>query len=325
MVETNLVVGLDISKKTFDAALPHKEGYLSQRYNNEMEGFKQLIRDLPSGAHCVMEATGPYYLRLATWLFANGVKVSVVNPLVIKRFSQMRLLRAKTDRADAKMIAAYGKAEEPTIWKPSQDWVMELQQLEAVLEQYDRQRTALLNQTEAFTQSGAGSGKALKLVKQSLRHLDKQTACAEKLMEQLIDEQHHDLLKRLSTIPGIGNKTAIMLIVITDGFSKFSNAKQISSYIGLCPRIVESGTSVKGKSKICKLGMSRIRRLLYLCSWSAIKCNLRCKQMYHRLIEKGKPRMIALIAVANKLLKQAFAIAKNNTIYQENFQSNTCF
>ena len=325
MVQTNLVVGLDISKKTFDVALPLGEGYSHKQYGNDLTGFRQLLQDLPANAWCIMEATGPYYLRLATFLHANKVSVSVVNPLVIKRFSQMRLLRAKTDRADARMIASYGKTEQPPLWQPNAGWIMELQQFEAVLEQYGRQRTALLNQTEAFTQSGISSKKALTIIKQSLRHLDKQIASVEKLIEQLVNQQHADLLQRLSTIPGIGNKTAITLIVITGGFVKFSNAKQISSYIGLCPRIVESGTSVKGKSRICKLGMSRIRRLLYLCSWSAIKCNRACKQMYQRLVARGKPRMIALIAVANKLLKQAFAIAKSNDIYQENFQLNICF
>jgi transposase len=65
-----------------------------------------------------MEATGPYYLKLACFLYQQGIEVSVVNPLVIKRFSQMRLLRAKTDKADAKMIAGYAIAEQPSLWRP---------------------------------------------------------------------------------------------------------------------------------------------------------------------------------------------------------------
>lgn len=133
MVETKLVVGIDISKKTFDVALPHKERYLSEQYSNDVKGFKQLAEALPPGAHCVMEASGPYYLRLATYLHLQGIKVSVVNPLVIKRFSQMRLLRAKTDKADAKMIAEYGKAENPERWDPPQQYILELQQLQSLL------------------------------------------------------------------------------------------------------------------------------------------------------------------------------------------------
>ena len=115
------------------------------------------------------------------------------------------------------------------------------------------------------------------------------------------------------------------LIVLSGGFTKFENAKQLCSYIGLSPRIFESGTSVRGKSRICKMGMSRIRAMLYVCAWSAKKCNKACKEFYNRLIEKGKPKKVALIAVANKLLKQAFAIAKSDNYYSENSLNFTCF
>jgi transposase len=325
MTETNLMVGIDVSKKNFDIALPNQKGYLSQQYSNDVKGFKQLLKALPPGVQCVMEATGPYYLRLATYLYLNGIKVSVVNPLVIKRFSQMRLLRAKTDKADAKMIAEYGKAEQPALWKPSEGYLLELQQLETVLEQYGRQHTAMLNQQEAFIQSGAINKTVLQSLNQSLKHLEKQCKRVEERMKELIEQQHNDLLIRLSSIPGIGNQTAIMLIAITGGFKKFTTSKQLSSYIGICPRIVESGTSVKGKGKICKLGMSRIRRLLYLCTWSAIKWNSTCKEMYERMISRGKPKMVALIAVANKLLRQAFAIGMSNNKYIKDFQPKACF
>jgi transposase len=117
----------------------------------------------------------------------------------------------------------------------------------------------------------------------------------------------------------------MLLIVISGGFTKFSNAKQLSSYVGLSPRIFESGTSVKGKARICKMGMSRIRAMLYVCSWSAIKCNKACKELYQRLLGQGKSRRLALIAVANKLLKQTFAIATKGTFYEEKFLLKTCF
>lgn len=325
MVETKLVVGIDISKKTFDVALPNKEHYMSKQYSNDVKGFKQLVCSLPPAAHCVMEASGPYYLQLATYLHTQGIGVSVVNPLVIKRFSQMRLLRAKTDKADSKMIAEYGKTENPEPWNPQQQYILELQQLQSLLEQYNRQHTALLNQMEAFTQSGVNNPTVQQSLKQMLKQLEKQSARVEQQMDSIVDEHHQELMNRLCTIPGIGRKTAMLLIVISGGFKKFSNSKQLSSYIGLCPRIIESGTSVKGKAKICKLGMSRIRRLLYLCTWSAVQCNEQCKQMYDRLVAKGKPKMVALIAVANKLLRQAFAIGTTLNPYIKNFDSKVCF
>jgi len=325
MIDTNLTVGIDVSKKTFDIALPNPKGYSNQQYSNDEKGFKQLVRHLPLEVHCIMEATGPYYLRLATYLHLHGIQVSVVNPLVIKRFSQMRLLRAKTDKADAVMIAEYGKTEKPELWQPSEEYIIELQQLQAIVEQYGRQHTALVNQQEAFSQSGKNNKVVVGSIKQSLRHLEKQSVAVENRIKQIINKEHSDLLTRLSSIPGIGEKTAIMLIVITGGFKKFSTSKQLSSYIGICPRVFESGSSVKGKPKICKMGMSRMRRLLYVCTWSAIKWNKTCKQMYERMVSKGKAKMVALIAVANKLLKQAFAIGTNNSFYQKDFQQTPCF
>jgi len=126
------------------------------------------------------------------------------------------------------------------------------------------------------------------------------------------------MFNQLKSIPGMGSKTSLLLIVISGGFSKFNNHKQLASYVGISPRIFESGTSVKGKSKICKMGMSKIRALLYMCAWSAKRCNETCKALYDRLVEKGKSKKLALIAVVNKLLKQAFAIATKKILFSEN-------
>lgn len=137
-------------------------------------------------------------------------------------------------------------------------------------------------------------------------------------MEAIIKEHHKLMFEQVQSIPGIGKKTSLLLVVISGGFTKFENAKQLSSYVGLSPRIFESGTSVKGRVRICKMGMSRIRAMLYVCSWSAIRCNKACKELYDRLVAKGKSKRLSLIAVANKLLKQAFAIATKGEYYQEN-------
>ena len=95
----------------------------------------------------------------------------------------------------------------------------------------------------------------------------------------------------------------------------FESAKQLSSYFGIAPRLYESGTSIKCKSKICKMGMGLVRKLLYLCALSAVKCNKKCKDLYERLLEKGKSKKKGLTAVANKLLRQAFSIVKNKTVF----------
>lgn len=318
-------VGIDISKLDFDVAIEQEEGYQHLKLSNDKKGFRQLVAGLTTESHIVMEASGPYYVGLASYLHEQGLVVSVVNPLVIRRFCQMRLSRAKTDKKDAKMIATYGRAECPEAWIPSADYIQELRQLQATSDLLDKSRTSLLCQQEAFDQLPVQSKEASKSIHKAVKALEKELAAIEQKMQQIIIQYHGDMYDRLQSIPGLGKKTALLLIVISGGFTRFTESRQLSSYIGICPRIYESGTSVKGRGHITKMGMSRIRAMLYLCSWSAKRYNKACKELYDRLVAKGKSKRLALIAVANKLLKQAFAVATQNTLYQEDYLKNICF
>lgn len=150
--------------------------------------------------------------------------------------------------------------------------------------------------------------RSITIQKKRIERLDKQ-------IEELIAEDDKTVVKRLCSIPGIGKKTAVAVLTATKGMHGFNNYRQVSSYFGLCPRIYDSGKSVHGKAHICKMGMGWIRRLLYMCSISASQYNKACNDLYLRLTEKGKPIKVILIAVANKLLKQIFAIIKNNCSY----------
>lgn len=325
MAKVKKIAGIDVSKKFFDVCFGLEGASSVKRFSNDLAGFKELMGQLFVDTHCVMEATGPYYLRLAFFLHEQGVKVSVVNPLIIRRFSQMRLSRAKTDKADARIIAAYGIKEEPAGWEPPRSYVVQLQQLQALSDQLQKHYRALSNQLEAFSVSGLLEKELGRLIARELKHTEDQVARIEKQMQEIVNSYHGEMMDKLTSIPGVGKKTAMSLIVLSGGFKKFSNYKQLSAYVGLSPRIYESGTSVKGRSRICKMGMSRIRALLYVCSWSAKRCNAACKELYDRLVANGKSKRLALIAVANKLIKQAFAIATSNVAYDKNYGKNICF
>lgn len=322
--ETNYT-GIDISKQFFDVAILQEGKYRYHKFSNDILGFKALLEVLPGQAHVVMEASGPYYLRLACFLFGRSVALSVVNPLVVRRFSQMRMSRTKTDKKDAMMIADYGRTEKPELWQAPEQHVIGLQQREAVLSNLTKERTALSNQLESFTHSGMMDNPLKTMMEKELEHKEKLIAQLNREMEKLAGDHYKELLKDLQSIPGIGKRTAMALVVLSGGFERFDDHRKLSSYVGICPRLFESGTSVKGRARICKMGMSRIRAMLYICAWSAKKCNRACKELYERLTSKGKPKKVALIAVANKLLKQAFAIAKQKTTYNENYSKITCF
>jgi transposase len=318
-METKVTVGIDISKNTFDVALPTttKDSYRHLKFSNNAEGFKKFSAHLTPNSACVMEASGVYYLQLAIYLHDQGMKVSVVNPLTIKRFSQMRLMRTKTDKRDSAIIAEYGKVENPIEWKPRAEHMLQMQQLQALQDSFIGQSTRLKNQQEAFAESGINNKIGAKILLKEIEHVTKQIELIEEELTKITLTFHQDLFQRLQTIKGIGKRAAMTLILITDGFERFENSKQLCAYVGLSPRIFESGTSVKGKVKICKMGMARMRKLLYLCAMRARTCNKACKEMFERLTERGKNGKLALIAIANKLLRQAFVIGKSQMIYKE--------
>jgi len=123
MVKVKKIVGIDVSKLTIDVY----DGEKSYQFKNNIKGFNQLIKK--TKGHYVMEATGSYHVKLASYLFEGNCLVSVVNPLVIKRYSQMRLLRAKTDKSDAVMIYEYGQFDELKLWVAPKDYIVEVKQL----------------------------------------------------------------------------------------------------------------------------------------------------------------------------------------------------
>lgn len=176
---------------------------------------------------------------------------------------------------------------------------------------------------ESFISTGILDKDLESTLKSIVRFLKNKQNKLEKQIEFNAEKNYNPTLERLKSVPGIGTKTAIMLTVVTSNFDKFKNHKQLIAYARFSPRLYQSGTSIRGKGHICKMGKSQIRKLLYLCSWSAKRCNQDCKKMYDRLKEKSE--RVIKVALENKLLKQTFSIIKNQTYYTENFIEKACF
>ncbi|WP_225037406.1 IS110 family transposase [Winogradskyella sp. SM1960] len=310
--------GIDISRLVFDVT--DSEGNYYQFKNNEF-GFKKFSKLLGCSSHCVMEATGYYHYQLAYHLLELGTKVSVENPLSVKRFIQMGLSKVKTDKSDSKLICAYAEQVELKLWKGNSKNDIECLQIVRTLSVYTKQSTMLKNKLHGEAVLGNPSKEVVRSLKRSLKQLQKEMADLEDKLLALVKTEHQDLLTRLKTIPGIGPKTAIMLIVLTGGFNRFTNASELCSYAGLTPVIRQSGSSVKGRPRISKMGNQKLRNLLFMCSFNACKYNRACRDLYERIVAKGKSKKLALIAVCNKLLKQAYAIAKSGLIYDGNYKS----
>jgi len=168
---------------------------------------------------------------------------------------------------------------------------------------------------------GEPSKEVVRSLKRSLKQLEKEIKGLEDKLLVLVKQSYQELLTRLEAIPGIGRKTALMLVVLTGGFVRFTSVSELCSCAGLTPVIRQSGSSVKGRPRISKIGNQKLRNLLFMCSFNACKYNKACRDLYERIVAKGKSKKLALIAVCNKLLKQAFAIAKSGLIYDDTYRS----
>ena len=310
--------GIDISHLVFDVTDSDGNYY---QFKNSLIGFKKFMKLLDFNSHCVMEATGYYHYQLAYYLQENSVKISVENPLSVKRFIQMKLSKIKTDKSDSKLICEYAKQVDLKLWQGNSKHQLECLQMTRLLSVYTKQSTMLKNKLHGEAVLGQPSKLVVTSLKRSLRQLKKEIDTIEEKLLLLVNEVHKDVLTRLKSIPGIGKKTSLMLVVLTDGFDRFKSGSELCSYAGLTPIIRQSGSSVNGRARISKIGNQKLRNLLFMCSFNACKYNKACKAIYDRIVAKGKSKKLALIAVCNKLLKQAFAIAKSGLIYDDTYRS----
>ena len=318
MIENTNYFGIDISKDVFDVV---GSNGLFHQFSNTSSGFKNFIELTNTSSHCVMESTGVYHLRLAYYLISHDIKVSVENPLSVKRFIQMKLSRIKTDKSDSKMIYEYAVLTNPRLWTGQTKRQMECSHLLSLSNLYTKEIIALKNKLHSEKAQGSPVTRVIISINKSMKYYQKEIESLELVVSKLVKEEYQDLHSRIKSIPGLGAKSSALLIVLTDGFERFNKASELCSFAGLTPIIRESGSSIRSRPRISKMGNKRLRKVLFICSFSASKHNKACRELYNRIVAKGKSKKLALIAVCNKLLKQAFSIAKSNLWYDQNYKS----
>ncbi len=317
-----LVAGVDVSKDTLDVCFNDEQGrehYL--KIQNTAKGHKLLLGKVGAERTFVMESSGPYYLRLAFSLQQAGCDVRVENPTRVKRYIQMQLERNKSDKKDARWLFRYGVEQEAAQWQLPPAESLKCAQIMGLVDLYTRQATMIQNQLHSLKQVPVICPEVVRSLQRSLRSVKAEIRKLEHQLQDLLQVWQGEQLKCVSSIPGLGKRAVALLIVYTEGFTKVQNHRQLIALAGLAPREHTSGTSIRGRKGICKIGNGYLRNVLYMCSLSAIKHNEACKELYDRLKAKGKRGKVALIAVCNKQLKQAFAIATKGTMYQSNHKS----
>ena len=312
-------VGIDVSKLTFDASWIDGENHQQHCFDYTDLGIEAFIELMASDAHIVMEATGVYHSRLALKCYEAGLSVSVVNPVVIKRFGQMLLKRDKSDKADAVLIRLYAESQNPEQWKPSSESINSLRQALGWIDDLTRERTMVSNREEAIRHNAAPCEFVVYEIRDLRKYLKERIQRAEQYLKATVKKHFPELYERLQTIPSVGEKTATEMIVITEGFTKFASDKALAAYVGVSPTTYSSGTSVRGRGGISRASKGRTRQLLYLCSWTARRSNPACTALYNRMIAAGKPPKVISIALAHKLLRQIFAVGMSSQNYRAEY------
>ena len=305
-------LGIDVAKKKLDCALRQPDGkYKHTVVENTSKGFEELREWLSSFGvtqlHACMEATGVYWEAVAEYMANHQYMVSIVNPVQIKAFGASRLVRTKTDKVDAKLIADFCKESRPEPWKaPS----LEEQALRAMVLRLDALQ-------EIRTQESNRLDVARESVKDGIAShitwLDKEIENLSKKIRDHINSDP-DLRGRkelLNSIPGVGERTIALLLAFSLAPGRFNNARQVTAYAGLDPRHHESGSSVQGKPRISRVGHNLIRKGLYMPAMVTLYRTNWGKRFLDRLSCAGKKPMVIIVAMMRKLLHVAFGVLKS--------------
>jgi transposase len=319
-----MFLGIDVSKNTLDAALLQAQTQGKARHKvfaNSLTGHRQLLAWLKEQGveitHACLEATGTWAAAIALALHEAGHKVSLVNPALIRAFGQSQLKRTKTDKADAQLIAHFCRMHQPPLWAPRAPEIRELQALVRRLETLEEMRVMEENRLT--------SGVSCAAVRADLEeHLTDLQARIEKTRGQIKDhiDQNPGLKQQaqlLETIPGIGETTAALLLAELGDITQFDNARQVAAFAGLVPRIRESGSSLRGRSHLSKVGSSRLRKSLYFPAITALRFNPLIKALGLRLSAQGKSKMLIIGAAMRKLLHLAYGVLKSRKPFDPDF------
>ena len=305
-------VGIDVSKATFVVAYSSAKTGRTRTFKNTVKGVHEFIRTVSASEHhCVLEATGNYSALLVYLLSEAGITVSLENPLKIKNFA----------RIDARLIALYGEKMQPVPYRLRSEPILILKQKRTVLRQLKKQLVATRNLKGSMEVLPYFDPKCKKTIEKTIAFLEKQIKTMEDELASLAQGEYKKQMDLLTSIKGIGVTLAAALIVATGGFTYFDNAKQLTRYLGLSPTYQQSGTSVNVKGHINRNGDSNLRSQLYVAAFSSLRCNTECKACFDRLRSTGKPGKLAVIAVANKLVRQAFAVVTHGKPYVDGFIS----
>jgi len=331
-MESKYYTGIDISAEFFTVScleVECKKITTFDNFENSAEGFRKFLKEInkiskdKSKFIIGMEATGVYGEKLAHFIYGNGYKLVIENPLKVKK--SFGLSGKKSDAIDSRRIAEYLYRfnDELKFWQPKHENIEYIRVLLAQREQLNKQKVANINARKALQRKQYQIEESIQIYSDMISVLEIKIKDIERKAAELIkdDPELSQAISNITSIPGVGMIMSLYILVITNGFTENLDYKKIASYLGIVPLIYESGKSIRKRSSSSGIGPGELRKTLYLVSLSARNNNKIMKEYFLRKVAEGKSKRLVLNNIGNKLLKLIIAIVKSGKTYSENFRS----
>jgi transposase len=320
------IIGIDIAKETFVSAVlqaPHQKYQVEEWSYKTSTHIEEFIATLSCERdHIVMENTGVYHKRLAFALLEKGFSVSVCHSTSLAHYGKMKKSITKTDAKDAILIAQYGETEAPALYQKPEDKQAHFQQQRNLIQTLKQELRAALNRQHAQSYNPQVCAICKKMIADQIAFFQQQLADLKVETEAHLEEEDTENFNNLIQIPAIGATIAAELIAAKNSFVGFytqKNAKAFSKYLGLVPRIQESGKTKKA-SHITPAALPSLRAMLFMGVGASVNLSKKTnciKTFFQHLRQRGKSYKQAIIACCHKVVRIAFAILKNNVPFSE--------
>lgn len=327
------VLGIDVAQKELVVCLGRMyddwtpELYANKTFANTSKGvllllswIKKLV-DPGTPVRYVMEATGVYHESLAYFLKDQNLHVSIVLPNKISSYARSLTIKTVTDKTASEAIAQFGLERNLDEWQKPTPIYKRMRQLTRERDQIVLERTMVKNNLHAELSEAQPNETSLQRINKRIVFLGKQEKEITAELSDLIkeDEKVSGYVNLLCSLPGVGLLTAVTVLAETNGFDLIRNKRQLTSYAGLDVKEKQSGTSVRGKSKISKKGNKYLRKAMHMPALCAIRHDNRFKGLFIRLVSRHGIKMKAVVAVQRKLLEMMYTIFKNNEKYDKEY------
>lgn len=313
------VIGIDVSKLKLDICALFDGKMKKKIFDNNEIGFKQLqgwISKLKlENPHICMESNGCYSEGVADFFHNQNFLVSMVNPLQIKGFRSCRLVRQKTDSSDSEIIAMFCLQNNPAPYTPKTNEQRALHDIVLLMDSLKAEIMRLRNLLEKNQPAIV-----LQVIQESLEFHKKSLKTLELELHEIVrnNKELNEKFNLLTDITGVGDKTAILLISEMPDVSMFKNAAQYAAFTGVIPAHFQSGSSVRGRSHISKIGSKRLRNVLYMSALSVKLHNVHFQKFVRKLLAKGKAQKVIIVAIMRKLMYIFFGMLKNLQKFNHN-------